>query len=369
MPKNRIHTISDGRYLYSVTDATGRRHTLRSRKDETLRAFRQRCDALDKRATGTITAMTFDNLFQRFEDEYLRIHNSEGDIRTLVPTYDKHVRPMLGHMEVSDIKRSDVYTVLSRMQSQGYSATMIRRARSCVSRTYNWAINSLGLDLVNPTQGLRFKYQDPAEERQPRVIPQDVLERFVAASEGSKYYRYFQILAWTGLRPSEALGLQAKDIKKDYLEIRRGVTRDGLSDLKTKAARREIPLTPELRQALIEQRAKEAFTTQEGWLFPAMSGRPSMDAVTSAFKRILKQTTVWERGGRNKQEKVQIIEKPVHFTMYAFRHTFASKMAALGMSHVALRSIMGHTNISTTMKYYVDVTDQVIEEARDLMAR
>lgn len=369
MPKNRIHTISDGRYAYKVVDAGGKEYALRSRKNETLRDFRQRCNELDRKALGQITTLTFDDLFRRFEDEYLRVYNSEGDIRTLVPAYDKHVRPMLGHMEVSDIKRSDVYTVLSRMQSQGYSATMIRRARSCVSRTYNWAINSLGLDLVNPTQGLRFKYQDPAEERQPRVIPQEALERFVVAAQGSKYYRYFQVLAWTGLRPSEALGLQAKDIKKDYLEIRRGVTRDGLSDLKTKAARREIPLTPELKQALIEQRTKEAFTTKEGWLFPAMSGQPSMDAVTSAFKRILKQTTVWDRGGRNNQEKIRVIMKPVHFTMYDFRHTFASKMAALGMSHVALRSIMGHTDISTTMKYYVDVTDQVIEEARRLMAK
>ena len=44
-------------------------------------------------------------------------------------------------------------------------------------------------------------------------------------------------------------------------------------------------------------------------------------------------------------------------------------MVALGMSHVAPRAIQGHTDISTTMKHYIDATDQVIEEARALMAR
>ena len=54
MPKNRIHTISDGRYAYKVADATGKEHALRSRKGETLRDFRRRCDALDKKALGRI---------------------------------------------------------------------------------------------------------------------------------------------------------------------------------------------------------------------------------------------------------------------------------------------------------------------------
>lgn len=367
MPKNRIHTMNDGRYSYNVTDATGRRYSLRSRKEESLREFRIRCDSLDKRATGAITTLTLDDLFQRWEHEYLRVYNSEGDIRTVVPAYNQHVRPWLGHRLLTDIKRSDVYTVLARMQSNGYSATMIRRARGCISRPFNWAINSLGLDLMNPTQGLRFKYQE--SPKQIRVLTDEELDRFMTAAAGSKHLKYFRILALTGLRPSEALGLQAKDIKKEYLEIRRGITRDGQSDLKTKAARREIPLTDELRQILIEQRAETVFTTPEGWLFPTLTGTPSMDAVTCAFKRILKQTTVWERGGQNKIKKLQVVIKPIQFSLYDFRHNFASRMAARGMSHIALRTIMGHTDISTTMKYYVGVTDQVIEEARDLMAR
>jgi integrase len=369
MPKNRIHTLKDGRYSYSVTDATGIRHRIRSTQGETLRDFRARCDELDKQALGTVTALTFDDLFRRWEEGYLRVYNSQGDIRTTVPAYERHVKPHIGHRMASDLRRADVYSVMARMQKAGYSASMIRRARGCISRPYNWAIDTLGLGLSNPTQGLRFKYQDPAEERQPRVIPMEALERFEEAAQGTRYYRYYQVLAMTGLRPSEALGLQAKDIKRDYLEIRRGVTNDGLSHLKTKAARREIPLTDDLRQVLTDQRSQMAFVTTEGWLFPTECGQPNLRAVQMSFKRVLDKTAVWERGGSNNRKKIRIIKKPVQFTLYDFRHTFASKMAALGMSHVALRSIMGHTDISTTMKYYIDVTDQVIEEARALMAR
>jgi integrase len=188
------------------------------------------------------------------------------------------------------------------------------------------------------------------------------------AASRSKYFNYFKILASTGLRPSEALGLQIRDIKDDFLEIRRGWTIDGYSPLKTKAAKRDIPLTTDLKCFLLDQRERYAFVTKEGWLFPAANKKPSMNALQCAFKHILKQTAEWKKGGKTNQKKIAIIRPPVKCSLYDFRHTFATKMAEAGMHQTALQAIMGHTDISITLKYYIGVTDNMMEQARTLMS-
>ena len=42
-------------------------------------------------------------------------------------------------------------------------------------------------------------------------------------------------------------------------------------------------------------------------------------------------------------------------------------MAERGMPHVMLKTIMGHSNITITLSYYTEVTDNMIDEARRIM--
>ncbi len=65
-----------------------------------------------------------------------------------------------------------------------------------------------------------------------------------------------------------------------------------------------------------------------------------MNALTNVFKSILRQTAVWERGCRNKMEKERMIKESVDFTLYDFRHTFATKMAQNNMHHTAFKKYL-----------------------------
>ncbi|HHU52710.1 MAG TPA: hypothetical protein GXZ43_01335 [Clostridiaceae bacterium] len=102
------------------------------------------------------------------------------------------------------------------------------------------------------------------------------MKRFLEYAKVTKYYNYYQILTLTGLYLSEALGLQIKDIKIDVLEIRRGITADGLSSLKNKNAIRDIPLNPKLKSVLLEQKRLSAFITPDGQMFPSESHRSGL---------------------------------------------------------------------------------------------
>lgn len=368
MPKNRINTTSDGRYVYKVTDTAGRRISIKSTAEEKRSDFVKRCDKLDLKAAGQVPGETMDDLFDLWIDGHVKLNLSPAELRVTVPAYNKWVQPYLGHRKLADIKRVDVYNLLSRAAKKNVSASLIKKIRGCVSRPFNWAINTLGMDLVSPTQGLVFSYAD-AKKPSPRAraIPEDDLGRFLEAAKSSKYYNYYRIIALAGLRPSEGLGLQIRDIKDDHLEIRRGWTTDGLSKLKTDTAARDFVMTDELRQIVLEQKAAAAFKSKEGWLFPTDKRYPDMDAIQSAFKRTIAQTAIWERGGRNGLKKIRMLTPPVDFVLYDFRHTFATEMADRGMQATALKSLMGHSDIIITLKYYVDLTDKMKKEARQIL--
>ncbi|NLJ95012.1 MAG: site-specific integrase [Clostridiaceae bacterium] len=364
MPKNRIHKMKDGRYSYSVTDQIGNRHSIKSRQNETYGEFRDRCDILDEVAEGQVIQDNFNLLFYQWLEDYVKLNNSQNDYDVSKQLYESHVKPYLGHRKPHEISRADAYSVLARAKKNKLSSSTIKKIRSTISRPFNWAINSLGYKLTAPTQGLRFKY--PETNNKIRFLSDSDQERFFKAAENSEYYNYFKILFLTGLRPSECLGLKNINIKKDHLEIRQAWTRNGLGELKTVKSQRDFPIFNELRKYLHQQRT-EAMQNGSEWLFPGTHGLPSMNAVQQALKRILRQTAVHERGGRNGLKKLKLIRKPVKCTLYDFRHTFATRQAENGMPIHILAELMGHEDTSTTMKYYVGLTEEMIDQAKNIL--
>lgn len=372
MPKNRIHKKKDGRYTYSATDSQGVAHTLCSRKGESKGEFSARCDALDDQCAQKISQdmRTMDQLFERWAEDYQATQCSAADAQVIRTIYNRHVSPVIGRMPITEITRADVYQLLSAADKRDLSVSTLDKIRQSVSRPYNWAIDQLKVNLNNPVLGLRYKRRDrvqEVEEDQIRVYTQDELERILAAAAGTKYRNIFRILQHSGLRPSEALGLQFSDVGKDSIRIRRGVTRYEISPLKSRFARREIPLTWQLSEAIFAQR--QLVQLRSSWMFATSSGAPNMVALTTAWQRILKQTAIYKTGGHNGLKKVGVILPAVDGRLYDFRHTFATRMAEAGMDPKALQLIMGHSDIKITLKYYVGLTPEGKREAAECMER
>lgn len=371
MPKNNVSKGKDGRYRYRTTDANGARVELRSRSGEKRSDFLRRCNAVDQSAETACYSETFDDLFTLWMAEYVKEKCSKAYYSTCAHIYEHYVKPYLGHLGIHEVKRKDVYECMTRAEKTGIASSTVKKVRLCVSAPYAWAQNILGLDLISPTIGMVYRFESKVKMDRKRVIEAEEMKRILDAAKTSKYEKYFRILAQTGMRPSEALGLKVSDIdlKEGVLHIRRGITLYGMSPLKTDLAKRDFPLSDTLRDDLIAQRKAVAFTTKEGWLFPAADGVPKMNAVKIALNRILRQTTVWERGGHNHLKKLSLLTPAVTCSLYDFRHTFATRMAEKGINPKMLQYLMGHSDIKTTLSYYIDVTDMMINEAKDGMEK
>nr|WP_072513785.1 site-specific integrase [Ndongobacter massiliensis] len=371
MPKNNVIKGSDGRYRYRTTDANGDRVELRSRAREKKGAFLKRCDAIDKASKTVAYSQTFDDLFTLWMQDYVRAKCSKAYYTSCDQIYRRYVKPHIGHRELHKVKRKDVYDCMTRAEETGIAASTVKKVRLCISAPYAWAQNTIGLDIVSPTLGLIYRFDAADKKGRNRVIAPEDMQRILDAAKASKYENYFHILAMTGMRPSEALGLKICDIdlKNDVLHIRRGITAYGFSTLKTALAKRDLPISDTLRSVLITQRDSAAFTTKEGWLFPSADGTPSMNAVRHALCRILRQTAVYERGGRNHLKKISLITPAVSCSLYDFRHTFATRMAERNLNPKMLQLLMGHSDIKITLSYYIDVTDQMIGDAKEGMEK
>lgn len=356
MPKNAVRTAPDGRKRYRYTKSDGKPGELKQRQKETVTDFKKRCDKADVAAelgSKESAGVTFDDLFEMYNRIYLRggfVSISYRDSQALL--YKTHVKKVFGHLSLTRITRQEVYLFLTQKITSGYKKKSVDKMRLVISAPYRWAADNLGWDITSPTTGIvikkpRQQAEEDEDEGAIKVISEEEKTRFMTAAKQTKYLNYFKVMQMTGLRPSEAAGLKKTDIKEGVLQIRRGVTIKELSKLKTKAARRDIPSYPALQTVLDDQIRLYPETT---WLFPSANGKPSLEAINNAFKRTKERTAVWIKIKRRYHG--ELITSPVDFTLYNFRHTFATE-ASRQLTPKQLAYIMGHADIQTTLKYYV----------------
>jgi integrase len=168
--------------------------------------------------------------------------------------YRRYVSPTLGSLRLGEIEPRHLADLIRFMRVEGFSEASIYNALLPVRAIYRLA-RRRGLTSRSPFDGL-----DPAELPRPnpggsgRVLDEVELAALVRhATDG--YRPVLTVLAYSGLRVSEVLGLTWADV--DFVEGELRVRRQllparqdrpaRLVPLKTKASERDVPLFPPSR--------------------------------------------------------------------------------------------------------------------------
>ncbi|HEY6388452.1 MAG TPA: tyrosine-type recombinase/integrase [Candidatus Acidoferrum sp.] len=169
----------------------------------------------------------------------------------------------------------------------------------------------------------------------------DVQRIIVEARE--PYRTIFVLAAVTGLRAGELLGLTVGDIDFDRLMIcprRQADDRTRiLRELKTKKSRTAVPITKETATLLRSYLKLHWRSNPRGLLFPNRTGRPCKRAnvVTFGLHPILKKLGL-----------------PKHRAgLHAFRHGLGTALADSGASPAIVQRTLRHSDIKTTLRFYV----------------
>jgi integrase len=270
----------------------------------------------------------------------------------------KHVFPRIGSKVLSDIRVVDVERVLNEVR-KSLAAGTTNNVRIGMSKVFNEAVR-LELRFDNPmarTKKARRLQFEPTNVQAP--LTREELQAFVAAAKSEELGALLTLLALTGMRLGEALGLKWEDVSLEHqiLFINRTLTResylmpDGRSGTriaehppKTKESRRSVRLVPDVIQMLEFQRVRQSLVQREDtevwnegdWVFTNKNGK-AMDPnnVRRSYKNFLK---------RNNLRFVRL---------HDLRHTFATVLIENDSASLPdVSRALGHSSIAVTLGTY-----------------
>jgi integrase len=184
----------------------------------------------------------------------------------------------------------------------------------------NFAVRQ-GHIVRNPVSGVRFLPEGPGSMR---VVSHEEQRRYLAVASSSNLRDVVSLIVETGMRPEEVYTIRKENVhlNRRYLFIPTG---------KTRYARRNVPLTA----ATMEVLRRRLVSAGGAYLF-GKKGNPDRPIGPICWEH---RKTLRKAG----------IRPP--FRLYDFRHTFGSRSAMAGVDLATLKELMGHSNISITMRY------------------
>lgn len=208
-----------------------------------------------------------------------------------------------------------------RMQSVGPSSVI--QDLSFLSCMYRMARVEWGLDVVDP--GAEIRRPSAPKHRLSLLTPRqiDALLDWCCVSKSERLYSYVLLQLHTAMRPSEGAGLRWDQILLEH----------GIIDLtETKTDPRRVPMTATAKRTI--EALQVGRQPENPYVFLPQSHR---DQPHRYFRRAFD----------NACRYAGISD----FTLYGLRHSAASYLIMNGVDIRTVAEIMGHRNISQTMKY------------------
>lgn len=248
----------------------------------------------------------------------------------------RHVLPLLGALPFTAIRRRDIRAMLKELLVLGHGERTVHNAYVALSSLY---ADALVGELVaeNPAHGALMGIVRP---RPPgwatiKALTRDQLAEFLTATTEvvPQLADYFYLLAGTGMRPSEGLGLQAGcvDGPNRRIHVRRQWL-DGAEDLPKGRRTRWIEDVP--HEVIIRL---TSYDDGRQWCFP----NPRTAVPWSP------QTV--QRCARIAFEAAHL---PRKFTAHSLRHTWACLMLEITGDATYVSRQLGHSEIGVTCNLY-----------------
>lgn len=262
--------------------------------------------------------------------------------RMLESAYRCHVEPVWGQVSVAGIDAGAVEAWIAAMGAQGAGATTVLRAHGVLSGILGAAVKSRRL-AVNAAKGVDNLPRKTAR-RHVYLTADDVA---ALADESGRHRPLVLVLAYTGIRWGEAIGLRVRDVEflRRRLSVSENAVQLGVDHAVGPTKGRTARSVPVPGFVLDELSAQCKGKAPGDLVFPASDGgylpRPKSDGGWFA--------------GAVKRAKVQAI------TPHDLRHTCASLSVSAGVNVLALQRMLGHTSAKVTLDTYSDLFDDDLD--------
>ena len=264
--------------------------------------------------------------------------------------YKSHIAPEFGDRDLRSITRADIQQLINKLCGKKAKSKQTNLSPSTVDGVYRQIRHmfneALDYGFIEKSPIIRIKKPSPSTAEIDCLSIEDT--EIVLGVMDVKLSTYFSILAYAGLRAGEGLGLKGKNI--DFTNKRMRITnswsRTCLTEPKTEAGKRSIPMLPILEKRLGSYMKHENIG-EEDFLFPSPKSKDK-----KPYPGLGRQL--------NKALELAGIRQ---VTPHSFRHSFATLMIGSGASIVAVSKTMGHKSIKITLDRYSHLFPQDLDEA------
>jgi len=257
--------------------------------------------------------------------------------------------PFLGRMRMGEIEPRHIRQLAAHIAGRGVSGNTVRLALAPVKACFATAVED-GVLRSNPCSSIRISRQAAADvdDEKVKALTEDELQRFLAKVDQA-YRPLFELLAHTGLRISEALALEWRDIDlgQRRLRVRRRLYKGALAPPKSRYGRREIPLSDGATRTLWQLRKTSPAPADADPVFVTATG-DRLDR-GNLYSRVLKPAT----------RAAGIPWAAFH----TFRHTCATMLFRHGLNAVQVQLWLGHHSPGFTMATYVHLLPEDLPAA------
>lgn len=358
-------------FYFRYKDARGRQHEVRLGRlgDVTVDQARKRAEQLKAevslggdpaaekaklRAVPTLEAFARDRYLPHVQERLRAAHNIEAYLRL-------RILPVLGKKALNEVTQQDVADLRRKLMAEGLANGTVNRHLATLRAMFNlaskWEVHEGRNPAASPgmlREVHRDKYLSPAETQ--------ALVRALDADQDQTAAAVLVLLVVTGARRSEAMLA-----KWENVDLERGL----LTVPRSKSGRpRHIPLSPfavvvlqrQFARCQAEEREREVEMAKAVARGEAQVGDgDGPNPYVFPSRKVPGQPVEGVRGAWARAKKAAGL--PEDLRIHDLRHSFASVLANLGTPLNEIGTVLGHTQLSTTLRYAHHAPQRLIDTA------
>lgn len=389
--KGESQRKSDLMYIYTYTDDISRKRRyiyatdLLKLREKEKKIIQNQVVGLDGYAAGK---MDLNQMFDRYIATKIELRDSTR--YNYIYMYNHYVRNSFGRKKLDTIRYSDVLRFyLQLLKENELTIGTLQTINTVLHPVFQMAVRD-NLIHANPTDDViaQIKKKTKQSVGVRRALTVEQQRAFMNYIENSPFFCHltpiFTVMLGTGCRVGEVTGLRwcDVDLQKRIISINHTMLYHykspndkkmiyKVSQPKTKAGVRTIPMIEEVYEAFIQEAERQRETRNyckvevdgmKGFVFcNSRGGLYNSSHLNHLIRSIVKcyNTEEMQMAG---QEGRQPVLLPA-FSCHHLRHTFCARYCENETNVKVIQSVMGHSDFATTMDIYSEITETKKKES------